>query len=144
MQIGKTFKALLLGASVFGLGATGAMAVECVKVIGTEPGLPNITMDPAFVNTSDDSYQLNAVYNRMVNLDSSFQPIPELAKSWSVSDDGLTWTFNLEVGCHLPRRQADDRKGRRVLVPPSARPRGRLAGRKRARLSRPERHYRRR
>jgi peptide/nickel transport system substrate-binding protein len=98
MQIRHTLKALLFGASIFGLGATSAFAVECVKVIGTEPGLPNITMDPAFVNTSDDSYQLNAVYNRMVNLDSSFQPIPELAKSWSVSDDGLTWTFNLESG----------------------------------------------
>lgn len=98
MQIEKTFKAMLLGASILGLGATSALAVECVKVIGTEPGVPNITMDPAFVNTSDDSYQLNAVYNRMVSLDASFQPIPELAKSWSVSDDGLTWTFNLEQG----------------------------------------------
>lgn len=91
-------KALLLGASLTALAATNAMAVECVKAIGTEPGLPNITMDPAFVNVSDDSYQQNAVYNRMVNLDSSFQPIPELAKSWSVSEDGLTWTFDLEQG----------------------------------------------
>lgn len=91
-------RSLLVGAGLSVLGAGGAAAVECVKVVGTEPGLPNITMDPAFVNTSDDSYQLNAVYNRMVNLDASFQPIPELAKSWSVSDDGLTWTFNLESG----------------------------------------------
>lgn len=91
-------RTLLLGASLAGLMGSPALAVDCVKVIGTEPGLPNITMDPAFVNVSDDSYQQNAVYNRMVNLDSSFQPIPELAKSWSVSSDGLTWTFNLEQG----------------------------------------------
>jgi peptide/nickel transport system substrate-binding protein len=96
MRMKDTVGALLLSASIVGLGATGALAVECVKVIGTEPGVPNLTMDPAFVNTSDDSYQLNAVYNRMVSLDASFQPIPELAKSWSVSDDGLVWTFNLE------------------------------------------------
>ena len=90
MQLKQSLTALLLGTSLLGLAATGALAVECVKVIGTEPGVPNITMDPAFVNTSDDSYQLNAVYNRMVNLDASFQPIPELAKSWSVSEDGKT------------------------------------------------------
>ena len=98
MQMARIFKVLLLGSSIIGLTAAGASAQECVKVIGTEPGLPNITMDPAFVNVSDDSYQQNAVYNRMVNLDASFQPIPELAKSRSVSEDGLTWTFNLESG----------------------------------------------
>lgn len=98
MSKNRRLKTLLLGTGIAALAASTAWAAECVKVVGTEPGLPNITMDPAFVNVSDDSYQQNAVYNRMVNLDSSFQPIPELAKSWSVSDDGLTWTFNLEQG----------------------------------------------
>jgi peptide/nickel transport system substrate-binding protein len=98
MNARNALNALLLGVSIFGLAENRAMAVECVKVVGTEPGLPNITMDPAFVNTSDDSYQLNAVYNRLVSLDTNFQPIPELARSWSVSADGLTWTFNLVSG----------------------------------------------
>ena len=39
-----------------------------------------------------------AVYNRLVDIDDSFQPVPELAKSWSVSEDGRTWTFELEQG----------------------------------------------
>ena len=77
---------------------SNALAVECVSVIGSEPGVPNITMDPAFVNTGDDSYQLNAVYNRLVNLDTNFLPVPKLAKSWEISEDGKTWTFNLEAG----------------------------------------------
>lgn len=98
MNATKTLRAALLGATLAGLLPGAALAVECVKVIGTEPGVPNITMDPAFVNTSDDSYQQNAVYNRMVNLDASFQPVPELAKSWEVSEDGKTWTFHLESG----------------------------------------------
>jgi peptide/nickel transport system substrate-binding protein len=97
MKTARIFRALLLGSGILGLTAAGASAQECVKVIGTEPGVPNLTMDPAFVNLADDSYQLNAVYNRMVNLDAEFQPIPELAKSWNVSDDGLTWTFDLET-----------------------------------------------
>lgn len=96
MKTGKMLKVLLAGGSLSVIVATGATAVECVKVIGTEPGGPTLTMDPAFVNLSDDSYQQNAVYNRLVNLDESFQPIPELAKSWEVSADGLTWNFHLE------------------------------------------------
>lgn len=73
-------------------------AADCIKVIGTEGGGTSLTMDPAFNNLNDDSYQQNLVYNKLVNLDPNFQPIPELAKSWSVSEDGKTWTFVLEEG----------------------------------------------
>lgn len=82
------------------LSAVMAMpaAAECLKVIGTEGGGTSLTMDPAFNNLNDDSYQQNLVFNKLVNLDPNFQPIPELAKSWSVSEDGKTWTFTLEEG----------------------------------------------
>jgi peptide/nickel transport system substrate-binding protein len=91
----KTCLAALLAATVL---ATPASAAECIKVIGTEPAGVKVTMDPAFVNLADDSYQQNAVYNRLVNLDKNFQVIPELGKSWSASEDGKTWTFQLEQG----------------------------------------------
>lgn len=74
------------------------MAAECLRVIGTESAGPAVTMDPAFVNLNDDSYQQNLVYNKLVRLDENFQPVPELAKSWSVSEDGKTWTFKLQEG----------------------------------------------
>ena len=73
-------------------------AAECLKVIGTEGGGTGLTMDPAFNNLNDDSYQQNLVFNKLVNVDPNFQPIPELASSWSVSEDGKTWTFTLEDG----------------------------------------------
>ena len=68
-------------------------AAECLKVIGTEGGGTGLTMDPAFNNLNDDSYQQNLVFNKLVNVDPNFQPIPELARSWSVSEDGKTWTL---------------------------------------------------
>ena len=73
-------------------------AADCIKMIGSENGVPNLTMDPAFMNNDDDSYQMFAVYNRFLDLDSKLQPVPELAKSWSVSPDGKVWTFKLEEG----------------------------------------------
>lgn len=45
--------AVFASSSLYGTGA--ANAVECVKVVGTEPGVPNLTMDPAFQNINDDS-----------------------------------------------------------------------------------------
>ncbi len=82
------------------LSTTLALPVtaDCIKVIGTEGGGVSLTMDPAFNNLNDDSYQQNLVFNRLVNVDADFQPVPELAKSWAVSADGRTWTFALEEG----------------------------------------------
>lgn len=36
------------------------------------------------------------IYEGLLRYDSDLQPMPSLAKSWTVSDDGLTYTFNLE------------------------------------------------
>jgi peptide/nickel transport system substrate-binding protein len=90
-------KKLLLGTAIAAVLALPATA-ECIRVIGTEGAGAAVTMDPAFNNLNDDSYQQNLVYNKLVNIDGDFQPIPELASSWSVSEDGRTWTFTLEQG----------------------------------------------
>jgi peptide/nickel transport system substrate-binding protein len=79
------------------IAAPGASA-ECIKVIGTESAGAAATMDPAFSNINDDGYQQNLVYNKLVNIDPNFLPMPELAKSWSLSEDGKTWTFELQTG----------------------------------------------
>ncbi|WP_333816557.1 ABC transporter substrate-binding protein [Tabrizicola sp.] len=91
------YSALLAGISLSTILALPA-AAACLKVIGTEGGGTSLTMDPAFNNLNDDSYQQNLVFNKLVNLDANFQPVPELAKSWSASEDGKTWTFVLEEG----------------------------------------------
>lgn len=38
------------------------------------------------------------IFASLVEIDENFQPIPYLAKSWEVSDDGLTYTFHLVEG----------------------------------------------
>src|SRR6516165_2946088 len=67
-------------AMVASLGSAHA-ADNCVVVVGTDSGGPNITMDPAFNNTDDDAYHQFAVYNRLMTFDRNMQLQPELAES---------------------------------------------------------------
>lgn len=48
------------------------------------------------------SYQayevMNLNYNRLITWDEDMNVVPDLAKEWTVSEDGLTWTFKLQEG----------------------------------------------
>lgn len=83
-----------------GLPAPGLAAAgdDCVQILGYEWSGEKQSMDPADMTSGDDAYHIFAVYNRLVDVDDSFTVTPELATEWSVSDDGLTWTFKLREG----------------------------------------------
>ena len=38
------------------------------------------------------------MYSQLVRFDPDMNPVPELAESWEISKDGLTWTFKLRQG----------------------------------------------
>jgi len=56
--------------------------------------------DPTTLNLATtynimDTLAVSSVYSLLVKLDDELNPRPDLAESWKVSDDGLTYTFNL-------------------------------------------------
>jgi peptide/nickel transport system substrate-binding protein len=75
-----------------------ALADECVNVLGYEWSGEKQSMDPADMHSGDDAYHIFSVYNRLVDVDDNFKVLPELAESWSTSEDGRTWTFKLREG----------------------------------------------
>lgn len=53
------------------------------------------TLDPAFAKNQALIWAVSQIYNGLVRLDSNLQIEPCIAKSWTISDDALTYTFTL-------------------------------------------------
>lgn len=59
------------------------------------------SLDPAFARDQANIWAVNALYNGLVQLDSDLNVKPALAKTWKISEDGLTYTFNLRTDVHF-------------------------------------------
>ncbi|RZL34798.1 MAG: ABC transporter substrate-binding protein, partial [Pedobacter sp.] len=56
----------------------------------------NVTsLDPAFARNQNAIWMINQIFNGLVQVDSALNPIPCIAKTWTISDDNLTYTFKL-------------------------------------------------
>ena len=97
--------AILLGAIAIALvGAvpsSGAAMQDTPKMGGTLRAAISadpVNLDP-HLSSAHSTYQvLENVYNQLVGLDDGLQVIPELAESWTVSEDMLTYTFKIRQG----------------------------------------------
>jgi peptide/nickel transport system substrate-binding protein len=57
-----------------------------------------VNLDPALSSAYSTFEILENVYNQLVDLDANLQVVPELAESWDVSPDKLSYTFHLRHG----------------------------------------------
>ena len=93
-----SFKTMLAAVGVAASFVTPLAAQESggTLVMVTQPEPPNLA---PYVSTSGPIGQVTSkVYEGLINIGPDFKILPSLAKSWEVSDDGLTYTFNLQEG----------------------------------------------
>ncbi|UXX81538.1 ABC transporter substrate-binding protein [Roseovarius pelagicus] len=89
----------VLGAAGLTMTTGYAAAQEgCVEISGTDPIKETQTMDPAFLWGDDDAMHIWSVYEPLIHLDETFQPMPRLAESWEANADATQWTFHLRKG----------------------------------------------
>ncbi len=55
-------------------------------------------LDPQLVPALSRSRRSPMLYSQLIRFDADMNPTPELAESWQISPDGLTWTFKLRQG----------------------------------------------
>jgi oligopeptide transport system substrate-binding protein len=89
------FVALIVAAgSLSTSGAQLAAAGPPLRYLAGPPG----TLDPAFIDDAGDVQLLLQLYAGLTRLDETGEPYASLAEGWTVSDDGLTYTFRLREG----------------------------------------------
>jgi peptide/nickel transport system substrate-binding protein len=93
---------LRAGGAVLGTLALGRRALaQTPKTGGTIISAQNneaTGLDPQLVPAFSRSRRSPLTYSQLVRFDESMAIQPELAESWTLSDDKLTWTFKLRQG----------------------------------------------
>jgi peptide/nickel transport system substrate-binding protein len=59
---------------------------------------PIVQTDPALISSDSEVFVANAVYDYLVDIDPQSNPVPRLAADWTISADGLSYTFTLAEG----------------------------------------------
>ena len=66
------------------------------------------TLDPHNTTDSQSDQVIWMLYNALIRYDENMKIVPDLAESWSVADDNVTWTFHLKAGVRFQDSTAFD------------------------------------
>jgi oligopeptide transport system substrate-binding protein len=69
-------------------------------VVGTEPP----SLDPSLATDTTSIWTIRQMFMGLAGFDEKAAVVPSLATDWSVSDDGLTWTYNMRDDVHWIHR----------------------------------------
>ena len=107
-------EAIKRGATI-GLGTASLMALGAMPLKVAAQATPNpdatpggtlrvgLSADPAELDPAKTSltaawHVIEHVYNTLVGTNAALEPVPALAESWDISEDGLTYTFHIRQG----------------------------------------------
>jgi len=82
-------------------GSSGAADASAADASGDPQGtlrvasLSIIQTDPALISSDSEVMVANQIYDYLIDIAPDNSVIPRLAEEWSISEDGLTWTFTL-------------------------------------------------
>lgn len=63
------------------------------------------SLDPIFARTQSNIWAVNQLFNGLVQLDDSLNILPDIAKKWTISDDGKTYVFTLRNDVFFHKNQ---------------------------------------
>lgn len=86
---------VLIFLSLFIFSCTDQRKDELREVFRYNESKGITTLDPAFARRENEIRPISQIFNGLLEMDDSLRIQPSIAKSWSVSRDGLTYTFNL-------------------------------------------------
>ena len=74
------------------------------------------TLDPAFASNPQIIWPTNQLFNSLVQLDDSLNIEPDIAKSWTINDSTLTYTFILRDDVFFHKNQVFGKDSTRTVT----------------------------
>lgn len=75
------------------------------------------TLDPAYAKDQSIIWACNQLFNGLIQLNDSLKPVPCIAKSWTVNEDGTQYTFTLRNDVFFHDNVCfPGKKGRKVIA----------------------------
>ncbi len=95
---------------------TSAKAKENAKVFYYNQASGISSLDPAFAKDQANIWATNQLFNGLVQMDDDLNIRPCIAKSWDISEDGLTYTFTLREDILFHVDEQLDEESRKVTA----------------------------
>ncbi|MFB9055729.1 ABC transporter substrate-binding protein [Mariniflexile ostreae] len=73
------------------------------------------SLDPAFSKDLADIWATNQLFNGLVQMDENLNVQPSIAKSWKVSEDGLTYSFSLRQDVFFHKHKVFGKEATRTV-----------------------------
>lgn len=74
------------------------------------------SLDPAYARTQENIRTVNQLFNGLLQLDSSLEITSCIAKNWSISDDGKTYTFDIRNDVFFHNHPLFEGEKRKVIA----------------------------
>jgi oligopeptide transport system substrate-binding protein len=75
-----------------------------------------VNLDPAFARDQPHIWVCNQLFNGLVQLDDSLNVLPCIAKRWTISEDGLTYTFHLRNDVYFHQSPVFEKGTRKITA----------------------------
>ena len=75
------------------------------------------SLDPAFARNAENIWAINQLFNGLVQMNDNLEVEPCVAKSWEISENGLSYTFHLRTDIFFHDHKLFSKgKGRKVIA----------------------------
>lgn len=112
MKINMLFLAVIL----FLASCHQERAISSKKIFKYNQSSGVSSLDPAFARDQANIWVVHQLYNGLVQFDKDLNIIPCIAKRWTISDDGLTYTFYLRNDVYFHPHEKFANKTKRKLI----------------------------
>lgn len=74
------------------------------------------SLDPSFARTQANNWVCNLMYNSLVKLNDDLEIVPDIAKSWEISEDGKSYFFTLRNDVYFHKNPVFGADSTRLVV----------------------------